>query len=121
MFRPRSKGVIEASVNCMVRLAILFVLLFSGLVLLSVSGVAGWIVRLGMSGCSLLDYPIFFLVDSLGTLMCYMLVCCGFVSLCYCFHYGGSSLYYLFLMMLWFLVVMLLLGFRGSMLLTLIL
>nr|YP_010461014.1 NADH dehydrogenase subunit 5 [Artyfechinostomum malayanum]UUF68167.1 NADH dehydrogenase subunit 5 [Artyfechinostomum malayanum] len=56
-----------------------------------------------------LNFPCFyFMVDAVSSLSLYMLVCCGFIALFYCFHYFGGSVEasLLFPLVVWFLGVM---------------
>nr|QYA17640.1 NADH dehydrogenase subunit 5 [Echinostomatidae sp. MSB para 30070] len=81
----------------------------------------------GVVGCfswlSYISFPVFsFMFDSVSLICLYMLVCCGFVALFYCFHYFGGSeeASMLFPLIVWFLSVMAILVSSSSLLFSLI-
>nr|QBF03697.1 NADH dehydrogenase subunit 5 [Echinostoma sp. JM-2019] len=100
---------------------LLFVLLCLGLMLWwfqSGSGFLGSVCWLAYS-----TFPVFdFMVDEISLVCLYMLFCCGFVALFYCFHYFGGSVdaSLLFPLVVWFLGVMGALVLSSSMLFSLV-
>ena len=99
------------------------------LVSLFILGLVMWWLQSmgGIVGCfswlSYTRFPVFrFMFDSVRILCLYMLVCCGFVALFYCFHYFGGSREArgLFPLIVWFLRVMAILVSSSSLLFSLI-
>nr|ALD62349.1 NADH dehydrogenase subunit 5 [Echinostoma hortense] len=76
---------------------------------------------------SLISYDSFpefgFLVDESSMICFFMLICCGYIALFYCFHYfsGDANGGLLFPLVIWFLGVMALLMFSSSLLYSLVL
>lgn len=68
------------------------------------------------------DYPQLWFVDCVRVVCIFMLMCCGLVALCYCYHYfgRGDDGGLLFPLIVWFLFVMAALIFSGSIITTLI-
>nr|WRY69460.1 NADH dehydrogenase subunit 5 [Hypoderaeum conoideum] len=96
-------------------------LLFLGLVvwwnldLVSLVGYFSWLSNVSFSSFS-------FMLDEVSVVCLYMLVCCGFVALFYCFHYFGGGLEggLLFPLVVWFLSVMGILVLSSSLLFSLV-
>nr|YP_010528199.1 NADH dehydrogenase subunit 5 [Echinoparyphium aconiatum]UXW64393.1 NADH dehydrogenase subunit 5 [Echinoparyphium aconiatum] len=87
-----------------------------------------WLQSLGgfvgsMSWLSYSSFPLFsFMFDSVSMICLYMLLCCGFVALFYCFHYfgGGDEASLLFPLVVWFLGVMGILVLSSSLMFSLV-
>nr|UDU84952.1 NADH dehydrogenase subunit 5 [Orientocreadium sp. HS] len=83
----------------------------------------GWLVSFFLFSYPWASYPFLAMVDSISMVCSFMLLCCGFIALFYCYHYfgGGTEAFWLFLLIVWFLFIMFFLIHSFSLLFSLIL
>nr|YP_009681612.1 NADH dehydrogenase subunit 5 [Tracheophilus cymbius]QDP13019.1 NADH dehydrogenase subunit 5 [Tracheophilus cymbius] len=100
---------------------LLFVYLFSGLLVLSSCLDLGACVEMSLLSPGFGYFDFFGLLDDVSCVFLFMLFCCGSLALFYCFHYfsGSSEGVSLFVLVVWFFGVMDGLVFSSSLLLTL--